>query len=158
MTQEPRRQRDPRPISPLPRWVAIVFLAICLGLIPQVVGLSSSLTPIAIANHWRAVWVGLDITEALAFLLTSWFIYLKSSLVTITASVTGTLLWLDAWFDVLTSFGSRSLATATNLAVFAEIPLGLFCFFVALRTLGMLRRRSGEFHPEMDPDDPLLRD
>ncbi len=158
MTEERRRQREHRPISPLPRGLAVLFLAICLGLIPQVISLSSSLTQTAIANHWRAVWVGLDISEALVFLLTAWFIYFRSAFAAITASVAATLLWLDAWFDVLTSFRKGSLATATNLAVFVEIPLGFFCFFVAFRTLGLLRKPSSECDPEMGADDPRLRD
>ena len=131
-----------RPISPLPRWVAIVFLAVCVGIIPQIVNLSSSLSEIAIANHWRTVWIGLDVAESLTFLLTAWLLYRRSALVVVTSSVAATLLWLDAWFDVLTSYGDENLASAANLAVFAEVPLGLFCFFVALRTIGLLTRRG----------------
>jgi hypothetical protein len=156
--REQKKRRRHRPISPLPRWVAVVFLAVCLGLIPQIVNLNSTLTQTAMANHWRAVWVGLDIAEALAFLLNAWLLYLRSALVVITASVAATLLWLDAWFDVLTSLHRQDLDAATNLAIFAEIPLGFFCFFVALRTLGLLRRRGSERDFEGDPDDPLLRD
>lgn len=136
-----------RPISPLPRWVAVVFLAICLGIIPQIVNLSSSLAEVALANHWRTVWIGLDVAESLAFLLTAWFLFRRSALVAVTASVAATLLWLDAWFDVMTSFGDEKLATATNLAVFVEVPLGFFCFFVALRTIGLLRRRERACFP-----------
>jgi hypothetical protein len=131
-----------RPISPLPRWSAIIFLAVCLGLIPQIVNLSSTLSETAIAAHWRTVWVGLDVVEALVFLATAWFLYRRSALVTVTASVAGTLLWLDAWFDVMTAFSDDDIATATNLAVFAEVPLGILCFIVALRTIGVLRRRD----------------
>jgi hypothetical protein len=133
-----------RPIAPLPRWVAVIFLAVCIGIIPQIVSLSSTLSEIALASHWRTVWIGLDIAEALVFLVTAWLLYRRSALVIVTASVAGTLLWLDAWFDVLTAFGPAEVDTATNLAIFAEVPLGAFCFFVALRTVGLLRKRGRE--------------
>jgi hypothetical protein len=87
----------------LPAWVAVVFYLLCLGLIPQTVRLSSSLKEIALANHWRTVWVGLDIAEAVVFLLTAWFLFRQSILVAVTASMAAAMLWLDAWFDVLTS-------------------------------------------------------
>ena len=140
----PDRRYSHRPISPLPPWVGIIFFAVCVGLVPQIVTLSSTLREVAIAAHWRIVWVGLDIAEALAFLLTAWFLLWKSALVIITASVAGTLLLLDAWFDVLTSFRRANLVAATNLAVFVEVPLAILCFAVALRTIGLLRRRSQE--------------
>ena len=44
-------------------------------------------------------------------------------------------MWVDAWFDVLASCGHHHIATATNSAVFIEIPLGSVCLYVALRTV-----------------------
>ena len=122
---------------PLPRWVALIFFAVCLGLIPQIVGLSSSLNQVALANHWRAVWVGLDIAEAVVFLLTAWLLFRQSNLVSVTASMAATILWLDAWLDVLTSSGQANVDMATYLAVLVEVPLGFFCLYVALRSLGV---------------------
>jgi hypothetical protein len=132
----------------LPRWVGLIFFAVCLGLIPQIIYLSSSLNEVALANHWRIAWVGLDIAEAVVFLLTAWFLIRGSILVTVTASMAAAMLWLDAWFDVLTSFRGADIDAATNLAVFLELPLGIFCLYVALRPLLTLRpprdrRRAG---------------
>jgi hypothetical protein len=116
--------------------------------------LSSALSQIAIASNWRTAWIGLDIAEALVFLATAWFLYRRSALVAVTASVAGTLLWLDAWFDVMTAFRDEDLVTATTLAVFAEVPLGAICFIVALRTMGLLRRRDPSCDPEDNDDGP----
>jgi DMSO reductase anchor subunit len=127
----------------LPRWVGLIFFAVCLGLIPQIIYLSSSLNEVNLANHWRTVWVGLDIAEAVVFLLTAWFLFRGSILVTITASMAAVMLWLDAWFDVLTSFTRADIDAATNLAVFLEVPLGVFCLYVALRPLLALRLPRG---------------
>jgi DMSO reductase anchor subunit len=138
----PDGERDRVPAyTRLPAWVAVVFYALCLGLIPQTVHLSSSLKEIALANHWRTVWVGLDIAEAVVFLLTAWFLFRRSILVVVTASMAAAMLWLDAWFDVLTSVRQTDIDTATYLAVFIEVPLGFFCLYVALRSLGVFARR-----------------
>jgi hypothetical protein len=130
----------PEPRHPLPHWLALIFLAVCIGLVPQILSLSSTLSEVQLANHWRTVWVGLDIAEAVVFLLTAWFLFRRSPLVSITASIAFAMLWLDAWFDVLTSRSAGEIAVARTLAVFAELPLGIFCLLVALRPLGVLRR------------------
>ena len=128
-----------RVARPLPRWVALVFFVICLGLVPQILHLSSSLNEVAFANHWRMVWVGLDIAEAAVFFLTAWLLFRGSILVAITASMAAAMLWTDAWFDVLTSVEQADVDTATYLAAFVEVPLGFFCLYVALRSLGKLK-------------------
>ncbi len=124
----------------LPRWTALVFLAVCLGIIPQIVSLSSTLREMQLANNWRTAWVGLDIAESLVFLLTAWFLFRRSRLVTVTSSIAFTMLWLDAWFDVMTSISYGDIAVSRTLAVFVELPLGIFCLFVALQPLGVLHR------------------
>ena len=58
----------------------------------------------------------------------------------VTASMAAAMLWLDAWFDVLTSVRQTDIDTATYLAVFVEVPLGFFCLYVALRALGVFKR------------------
>jgi hypothetical protein len=125
---------------PLPRWLALIFLAGCLGIIPQIISLSSTLSEVQLANNWRTVWVGLDIAESAVFLLTAWFLYRRSRLVSITASIAFAMLWLDAWFDVMTAVGAGEIALSRTLAVFVELPLGVFCLLVALRPLGVLHR------------------
>jgi hypothetical protein len=132
----PDGERRP-PGPPLPRWVALIFLAGCLALIPQILGLSSTLREVQMVNHWRTTWVGLDIAESLVFLLTGWFLYRRSRLVAVTASIAFAMLWLDAWFDVMTSIAADDIATSRTLALFLELPLGLFCLWIALRSLGV---------------------
>ena len=93
----------------------------------------------ALPTHWRAAWVGLDTAEAIVFLLTAWFFFRGSVRVAITASMAAAIMWVDAWFNVLTSVARYKIATAANLAVFVEIPLGVFCLYVPLRTMRALR-------------------
>ena len=47
------------------------------------------------------------------------------------AAVTGTMLVCDAWFDVLTSRGTMDVTVSAVLAVVAELPLAVFCFWIA---------------------------
>ena len=48
-----------------------------------------------------------------------------------TATVTGTLLCCDAWFDVLTSRGASDVAQAVASAVLVELPIAAVCFWMA---------------------------
>ncbi|MFL5949398.1 MAG: hypothetical protein ACJ743_13175, partial [Gaiellaceae bacterium] len=48
------------------------------------------------------------------------------------ASIAGTLLVCDAWFDTLTSRPGSELAWAAVEALVAELPLAAFCFWIAL--------------------------
>jgi hypothetical protein len=147
-----------RPHSALPRWLALIFFAGCVGTVPQILSLSSTLAETALAHHWRMVWVGLDSSEALAFLVTAVLLYLRSTLVAITSSVAATMLWLDAWFDVLTSPHGEKLVTAAHLAFFVELPLGLLCFYVAWWALQPTRPpRDVDRDGMCDSDEPRLR-
>ena len=50
------------------------------------------------------------------------------------AAATGTLLLVDAWFDIILESHADELRNAIMLAVFAEIPIALLCFWIAYRT------------------------
>ena len=45
----------------------------------------------------------------------------------VAATVTGTLLCCDAWFDVLTSRGASDITQAVLSAVLIELPLAALC-------------------------------
>ena len=59
-----------------------------------------------------------------------------------TAAVAATLLITDAWFDTVLADAGHELAEAIVLAVLAEIPLALICFWIVLnaeRAIGSLK-------------------
>ncbi len=128
----PAARRDPPARSRRRTVVSVLFLIGCVALIPQIIYLAGALPQYFTATHWRLVWVGLDCMEATVFLLTGWLLFRGSRLVAVTAAMATALLWLDAWFDVLTSKGDE-LWIAAMLAIFVEVPLGAFCLFVAVR-------------------------
>ncbi len=47
------------------------------------------------------------------------------------ATATATILFVDAWFDVLTSSTRSDLVVALIEAVFAELPFALLCIWLA---------------------------
>ena len=115
----------------VPLWIAPAFLVIAVGLVPWIAWLFLSLPDEATAAHWRLAWGGFDIGLAVALATTACLVLRRSPLAEVSAAVTGTMLVCDAWFDVLTSRGTTNVAIAAVLAVVAELPLAVFCFWIA---------------------------
>ncbi|MCW2963604.1 MAG: hypothetical protein JWO17_856 [Actinomycetia bacterium] len=118
----------------LRQWVISIFGLIGLGLFPWTIWLSASLKSHHATRHWDLAWSGFDSALALAFLLTAFAAWRKSPWVGALAAATGTLLLTDAWFDIVLESHSDELRNAVYLAVFAELPLAVLCFWIAYRT------------------------
>lgn len=121
----------------LPTWVEWFFVGGAVVLIPWIVFLFTTNQPTVVTKHARVVWGGFDCFLVLAFALTAYRIARRSPRGAITATATGTMLFIDAWFDVFTSHHAAAQLMAVLLAVFAEIPCGLICFYVAHRIVGV---------------------
>src|SRR5262249_14342973 len=74
---------------------------------------------------------GFDLLLAAAMLGTAVAAWRASPLLEAAAACTGTLLVVDAWFDMLTS-SDRDLTYAIALAVVAELPLAALCLWIVL--------------------------
>ena len=105
---------------------------VAIALLPWTVYLSVTLPSRHESAHWDIVWPGFDIGIGLAITATIVALVRSSDYVPIVASIAGTLLLCDAWFDTLTSQPGSELAWATVEALVAELPLAAFCFWVAL--------------------------
>jgi len=115
-------------------WVAVVFGAVGVGLLPWAVWLSSSLPAHHVTGRWDLAWSGFDVGLALGFCGTAIAAWRRSPWVAAFSAATGTLLLVDAWFDVvLESHGSEE-TTAVVLALAFELPLAGLCFWIAYRT------------------------
>src|SRR2546423_15012939 len=68
---------------------------------------------------------------ALALPSTAVMVARRSPFAEVTATITGTLLCCDAWFDVLTSRGVFDITQAAASAVLVELPLAGLCFWMA---------------------------
>ena len=115
-------------------WVAVVFGAVGVGLLPWAVWLSASLPAHHVTGRWDLAWSGFDSGLALLFLATAVAAYRRSPWVAACAAATGTLLVTDAWFDVVLESHADELRFSILLAVFAELPLAAVCFWIAYRT------------------------
>ena len=117
--------------SLVPCWIAPAFLLCAVMLIPWTAFLFLTLPRHYSANHWHVAWGGFDIALAVALASTAVLTLRRSPLAEIAATVTGTLLVCDAWFDVLTSHGTGNLAQALAAALLLELPLAALCFWIA---------------------------
>jgi hypothetical protein len=87
------------------------------------------------AAHWNVAWVGLDALEAIGLLATGRLIARGDRRYAVTATLTGTALLVDAWFDVLTSVSRSELLVAVAMAGAVELPLSCLCLFLAWRAM-----------------------
>lgn len=115
--------------------IAIIYPLFALVLLPWTLYLSQSLPERHISIHWDVSWVGLNIALIFAFFITGYLSYIQSRWVAISASVLGSILVLDAWFDILTQHNQSELRTAILLAVFVELPIALTSFVIAGRAI-----------------------
>jgi hypothetical protein len=104
---------------------------VAIGLLPWTVYLGITLPPEHESVHWDIVWPGLDVGIALALAAMVFGLVRLSPNLPIFASIAGTLLLCDAWFDTLTSHPGTEFAWAAFEALLAEVPLAAFCFWIA---------------------------
>jgi hypothetical protein len=107
----------------------------CLGLIPWIVVLGLTLPRRYVANHWTLAWVGFDAALLCALATTAWAAWRRRQIVIIAALVTGTMLVVDAWFDIVTDSTTRDLVISVVSAAFAELPLAVLAFTGAFRLI-----------------------
>ncbi|MET9628880.1 hypothetical protein ABZX92_15590 [Lentzea sp. NPDC006480] len=105
-------------------------------------------------RQYTLSWVIFDIALAIMLVVTGWLALRRRDHVQLPASVTGALLFVDAWFDTMSS-PRRDRPLAWAQALFVELPLGLVCFWLAARAERVRRerladalRRLGEEQPE----------
>jgi hypothetical protein len=124
--------------------VAGVFALVGLGLLPWTILLTQWLPSHHDSARWDLAWSGFDTGLALAFLFTAFAAWRRSPWVGAGAAALGTLLVTDAWFDVVLESHSDQLRVSIFTAVFAELPLAAFCFWIAYRTEQFLAQIVGQ--------------
>lgn len=117
----------------LPHIILTVFALVAIALVPWSLWLSYSL-PIDHTDHrWNLVWSGFDIAMLAAIAMTAYLGCKKSGWIVVAASISGTLLLVDAWFDCVTAMDAWEHFLSVSATAFIEIPLGLIAFWIAYR-------------------------
>jgi len=130
------------------QFFALFFLVGVVILIPWTVFLSLTLPPKFDTNNWRLLWTGFDAALIAVLLLAAWAAWYRRQILAAIAMVAGTLLFCDAWFDMVTSFGHRDewLTLLTGFGI--ETPLGVFFFWlyrrIAMTTMSVLHHDPSE--------------
>jgi len=121
------------------RWLPPALALVALALIPWALWLATILPSREVAEHWDLAWAGFDLILAAALLATAVSAWRQGPFLEVCAASAGTLLVVDAWFDLLTSSG-RDLTYAIVLAVVAELPLAAVCLWIVRAPEAFIRR------------------
>ena len=113
-----------------------------------------------VASHWRLAWVGLDVGEVFALLAAAWAAWKRRAILALFTSSAGTMLLVDAWFDITTARRGDQLQSSLT-ALLIEVPSAIALYWVTQRTIRQLNRsRMDEAgvhsvrHLPLDPIDP----
>jgi hypothetical protein len=126
----------------VPRWAALFLGGTALVLVPWTLYLSYTLPAHHVSNHWSVAWSGFDIGLAASLVATALGVVRNAPWLEAAAAVSTVLLVTDAWFDIVLAHSTGERLEAIALAAVAELPLALFCLWIALnaeravRTLG----------------------
>lgn len=117
----------------LPRGMLKFFAIAAFLLVPWSIILWQSLPPDHLDMRWNLAWSGFDLGLLLSLGLTAFLGLRKSGWVIIPASMAGTLLFMDAWFDCLTAKQGWEYIASLSSASFIEIPMAIMAFWIAYR-------------------------
>lgn len=115
----------------LRRWAAPLLALGAAVLIPWTLVLAYRLPARHTSHHWDVAWVGFDLVLALSLAATGFTIARRSAWAPSAAAVAATLLFCDAWFDVVLASGHDGQVEAILEAVLVEIPLAIFLVWLA---------------------------
>lgn len=123
------------------RRVGWVFALLALLTLPWTVWLAVQLPSSRPAAHYDLAWGGFDSALVVVLLATAWAAVRLTPWLPAVAAVNGTMLVVDAWFDVVTSPTPQERWLAVAMAVVVELPLAAVCLWLAVTGQQLLRRR-----------------
>jgi hypothetical protein len=126
----------------VPRWAALLLGGTALALVPWTLYLSYSLPAHHVSNHWSVAWSGFDVGLAFSLLATAIGVVRAAPWLEAAAAASTVLLVTDAWFDIVLAHGTGERLEAIALAAVAELPLALFCLWIALNAERAVRTLS----------------
>jgi hypothetical protein len=124
----------------LVRWAGPVFALLSVGLPPWIAYIAISLPARQLSPNYDIAWAGFDLLLFGGLASTAYSALRRSRYLSSAATATGTILIVDAWFDVVTS-PSHELPQALVLCIAVELPLAALCFWLSHHTLALTERR-----------------
>ncbi|HXW35126.1 MAG TPA: hypothetical protein VEJ87_11150 [Acidimicrobiales bacterium] len=125
------------------RYLALLVGLVAAGLVPWTVFLALTLPKRYDVHDWTLLWTGFDVLLCLVLAEFARSAWMRRQVAVATAIVAGTLLVCDAWFDFVTSWGNPDHWVSIVTAVFGELPLAAFMFWIAYR---VMTRAVAAFH------------
>jgi hypothetical protein len=136
--------QDQHPLAawPVPVWVVPLLAAAAVFLVPWVVLLVVALPSTHQSRHWDIAWAGFDVMLAAILLAVAATAWRRSPWLESAAAAAATMLFVDAWFDVLTASTRTELVIAIVEAVVIELPLAVLCVVLAREAERLLASRQ----------------
>jgi len=128
-------------------------------LVPWIVLLVFALPSTQRAAHWDIAWAGFDVALALLLFTVAVAAWRRSPWLEGAATAAATLLFVDAWFDVLTSSTQTEFWVSILEAALVELPLAILCLLVARaveRRVARIGRQTTEADRDHDRDQRLV--
>ena len=118
------------------RRVLQIFVAASCLLVPWILWLSHTLPSSHVEHKWNSLWTCYDVCICLVLALTAYLGWRQSDILVMAATAAGTMVLVDAWFDLFTSSPGLEYLEAYLFALAVEVPLALLAFWVAYRSIG----------------------
>lgn len=126
----------------VPRWCGVLLVVLGLLTLPWIAGLAVVLPSSERSAHYDVSWVGFDVLLCALLLRTGWLALRRREQSEVTAAMAGTLLIVDAWFDVLSAPDTKQFLIALAMALLVELPLAGVCLWICARVEIARRRRE----------------
>ncbi len=130
------------------RIVLVIIIACSIALAAWTGMLAVTLPRFYRSGDWRGAWVGFDILLLAALAATGWAAWKGRQVLIVCFVVLATLLFCDAWFDVVLDLRTPGFQLSLLSAVFVELPLAALAIAAARRllrlTIGMVSARQGQ--------------
>lgn len=119
----------------VPAWAGKIYVMLAFVLLPWTIYIGLALPRRHLTTNWDISWTGLDIGLTISLLATGFFAYVRSIWIVIAAATTGSLVLVDAWFDVMGGRSGSEFHQALILAFAFELPLALMSYYLASHAL-----------------------
>lgn len=152
--------QEPAPDQSTQRRRAIILVAIvicCVVLAAWVGVLAVTLPRYYRAGGWRGAWVGFDLAELAAFVVTGWAAWRRRQMLLICLVVLATLLCCDAWFDVVLDARTKGFEVSLLSALLVELPLAALAIIGARRLLRATIAATWRYRGEEGQIPPLRK-